>query len=124
MAESLLKIDVATRYLPEHPTEKPNQFPFAYHIVITNLSDEKVQLISRYWLISDADGKQTEVRGDGVVGKQPVIEPGKSYEYTSGAILDTPVGSMQGYYVMKRECGDTFRALIAPFRLAVTSMLH
>ncbi|MEW9798998.1 Co2+/Mg2+ efflux protein ApaG [Alteromonas sp. CYL-A6] len=124
MSAEDIVIDVETRHLPDHLTEKPNQYAFAYQVTISNRGTVPVQLLSRYWLITDADGKKTEVQGDGVVGKQPVIAAGDSYQYTSGAVLDTPLGIMQGYYEMTDEHGDTFRAPIAPFRLAVPSMIN
>ncbi|WP_189404394.1 Co2+/Mg2+ efflux protein ApaG [Alteromonas halophila] len=117
-------IHVATRHLPDHVTEKPDQYAFAYQVTISNRSQQPVQLLSRYWLITDANGKTTEVSGDGVVGKQPVIDAGDEYQYTSGAILDTPVGSMQGYYEMERADGSPFRANIDVFRLAVPNLIN
>ena len=122
--EPLILIHVATRHLPDHATEKPGQYAFAYQITISNKSQQAVQLLSRYWLITDANGKTTEVSGEGVVGKQPVIAPGDEYQYTSGAILDTPVGSMQGYYEMESADGTGFRANIDVFRLAVPNLIN
>lgn len=122
--EPLILIQVATRHLPDHATEKPDQHAFAYQITISNKSQQAVQLLSRYWLITDANGKTTEVSGEGVVGKQPVIAPGDDYQYTSGAILDTPVGSMQGYYEMESADGTPFRANIDVFRLAVPNLIN
>lgn len=122
--EPLILVHVATRHLPDHDTEKPGQYAFAYQVTISNQSQQAVQLLSRYWLITDANGKTTEVSGDGVVGKQPVIQAGDDYQYTSGAILETPVGSMQGYYEMERADGTLFRANIDVFRLAVPNLIN
>ena len=91
-----IEVRVKTRHLPEHLPSDSTQFAFAYHITIINNSNETVQLISRYWRITDANGKSSEVQGAGVIGKQPIIEPGESFDYTSGAVIDTPVGNMQG----------------------------
>ncbi len=122
--EPLVLIHVATRHLPDHATERADQYAFAYQVTISNKSQQAVQLLSRYWLITDANGKTSEVSGDGVVGKQPVIQPGDEYQYTSGAILDTPVGSMQGYYQMESADGSAFRANIDVFRLAVPNLIN
>ena len=124
MNESEIKVRVKTRHLPEHlPSDSP-QFAFAYHVTIVNDSQETVQLINRYWQITDANGKTSEVSGSGVVGKQPILKPGEDFDYTSGAVLDTPVGNMQGYYEMERENGERFRVPIEVFRLAVPDILH
>ncbi|RDV28076.1 Co2+/Mg2+ efflux protein ApaG [Alteromonas aestuariivivens] len=124
MAEPDILIYVATRYLPEHAPEQPGKYAFAYHITIQNRSDVTVQLLNRYWLITDANGKSSEIRGAGVVGKQPIIEPGDEFQYTSGAIIDTPVGNMQGYYEMTTDNGLEFRAPIDIFTLAVPNVIN
>lgn len=121
---SHIDISVETQFLPDRPSAEEHEYAFAYHILISNHGGKAVKLLSRYWLITDAEGHQAEVRGDGVVGEQPVIEPGESYQYTSGAILDTPVGSMQGYYIMSCEDGEQFKVPIAAFRLAVPSIIN
>ena len=97
---------------------------FAYTIRITNRGEHDAQLKRRHWVITDANGKVQEVRGDGVVGEQPHLPPGESFEYTSGAILETPVGTMQGAYSMEREDGAVFEAPIAPFTLAIPGILQ
>lgn len=124
MSAPTIVIQVSTRYLPDHLPENSSQYAFAYQITIINQSDETVQLINRYWNITDANGKSSEVQGSGVVGKQPVIKPGEQFQYTSGAILDTPVGSMQGYYEMQTSDGTSFRAPIDIFRLAVPNVIN
>lgn len=118
-----IKIDVLTQYLKDRLPEE-DKYAFAYKIVIRNNTNEQVQLINRYWLITDANGKKTEVRGPGVIGQQPVIDVGKSYQYTSGAILDTPVGTMQGYYEMQGSDGQLFQASIDVFSLAVPNVIN
>lgn len=95
-----IRIQVVTTYLPRHSRPEAEQFTFAYTITISNLGELPVQLLSRHWLITDAEGDVQEVRGEGVVGEQPVIEPGKYFRYTSGATLPTPVGCMEGSYTM------------------------
>jgi ApaG protein len=97
---------------------------FAYTITISNEGDIPAQLISRHWVITDANGKVQEVSGDGVVGEQPHLEPGEVFRYSSGAVLETPVGAMQGLYRMKTDNGISFDAPIAPFTLAVPGVLN
>jgi ApaG protein len=124
MSDCNIEVRVKTRHLPEHLPTDSIQFAFAYHISIVNHSESRVQLINRYWQITDANGKSAEVQGAGVVGKQPIIDPGETFEYTSGAVIDTPVGSMQGYYEMEHENGERFRVPIKAFRLAVPNVIH
>jgi ApaG protein len=119
-----IKINVNTQYLQGRLPEEEKKYAFAYKIDISNLGDEHVQLINRYWLITDANGKKTEVRGAGVVGEQPIIAAGESFQYSSGAILDTPVGTMEGYYEMQRPNGDIFEAPIDVFSLAVPNVIN
>lgn len=97
---ALVVVDVATAYLAEHSNPDDGQYTFAYTITISNGSDRPVQLLSRHWIITDADSDVQEVRGEGVVGEQPVIAPNTSFRYTSGATLATPVGCMEGSYSM------------------------
>ena len=97
---SLVGIDVVTAYLPDHSRPEQGQYTFAYTITIRNESDLPVQLLSRHWIITDADNAVQEVRGEGVIGEQPVIPPRASFRYTSGATLSTPVGCMEGSYSM------------------------
>ncbi|EGR1133080.1 Co2+/Mg2+ efflux protein ApaG [Vibrio cholerae] len=119
-----IKIQVQTRYIEEQSNPEYQRFVFAYLITIKNLSSQTVQLMSRRWLITDADGKQTVVEGDGVVGEQPRIKANDEYTYSSGAALDTPVGVMQGQYLMIDEQGESFTVEIEPFRLAVPHVLN
>ena len=119
-----IRVHVATQYVDEQSEPSIDRYVFAYTITIENLGDIAAQLISRHWIITDANGKVQEVQGDGVVGEQPHLDPGESYRYSSGAVLETPVGSMQGSYRMKAEDGIDFDAPIAPFTLAVPGMLH
>ncbi len=97
---ALVGIQIVTTYLPTHSRPEEDQFTFAYTITISNAADQAVQLLSRHWIITDANDRVQEVRGEGVVGEQPVIPPGKSFRYTSGATLATPVGYMEGEYTM------------------------
>jgi len=122
---SLVGVDVVTAYLPDHSSPEDGQYTFAYTISISNRSEVPVQLLSRHWIITDADNDVQEVRGEGVVGEQPVIPPGEAYRYTSGATLATPVGCMEGsYYMVVRDPMDinpqdlpTFEVPIAAFSL-------
>lgn len=119
-----IQIHVQTRYIPEQSTPENNHYLFAYLITIKNLTSDTVQLLSRRWLITDANGKQITVEGDGVVGEQPMIASGQEYSYTSGTALETPVGVMQGHYVMNDHNGNEFTTNIEPFRLAMPNVLH
>lgn len=121
---SSIRIDVQTRYLEDRLPEEENKYAFAYRVAISNLGDSPVKLVNRYWLITDGNGKKTEVQGPGVVGEQPVIEAGKSFRYTSGAILETPVGTMEGHYEMEEDDGTLFKAPIDVFGLAVPNALN
>lgn len=129
---SLVGVTVVTTYLPSHSRPEEDQYTFAYTITITNASDLPVQLLSRHWVITDADNDIQEVRGEGVVGEQPVIAPGESFRYTSGANLATPVGCMEGsYFMVVREPLDidpsdlpTFEVPIPAFSLHTPTALH
>lgn len=116
-------ITVETQYLENQIPDK-DKYAFAYKIAIHNNSQQSVQLINRYWLITDGNGEKTEVQGAGVIGEQPRIKPNTSFQYTSGAILDTPVGTMQGYYEMQQEDGELFQAPINIFSLAVPNAVN
>ncbi|WP_432472102.1 Co2+/Mg2+ efflux protein ApaG [Amphritea sp. HPY] len=122
--EQSIDIDVETAYLPEQSDPDKKRFVFSYHITITNHNEQPVQLLSRRWLIVDGDEKIQEVEGEGVVGEQPVIAPEQSYSYTSGTVLATRVGCMQGHYQMKADDGELFQAAIQPFTLAQPNALH
>lgn len=119
-----IEIRVVTQYIPEQSTPEDDEHVFAYTITITNAGTETAQLISRHWQITDANDEVLEVRGEGVVGQQPILEPGESYRYTSGTVLKTPVGYMQGSYQMRRESGAEFDAPIPAFSLSLPSALH
>ena len=119
-----IRIQVATNYVDEQSEPESDRYVFAYTIRITNDGDVAARLMSRHWVITDANGKVQEVNGDGVVGEQPHLDPGEEFEYSSGAVLETPVGAMQGLYRMEAEGGFNFDAPIAPFTLAVPGMLN
>lgn len=121
---SLIKVEAASRFLDEQSEPDDNRFVFAYTIRIRNAGEVAAQLIARHWLITDSNGKVQEVRGDGVVGEQPLLRPGEEFQYTSGAVLETSVGTMQGSYEMVCEDGTRFEASIAPFTLSVPRTLH
>lgn len=117
-------IHVDTNYVDEQSEPDSDRYVFAYTITITNNGDLPARLISRHWVITDANGKVQEVSGDGVVGEQPHLNPGEEFRYSSGAVLETPVGAMQGLYRMETDNGVNFDAPIAPFTLAVPGVLH
>ncbi len=113
-----VRVQVESEYIPERSEPGRNVFFFAYHIRITNEGDKTVQLVSRHWIITNGDGRAEEVQGPGVVGEQPVLEPGQAFEYSSFCPLNTPTGTMHGTYQMITDDGENFDATIAPFRLA------
>jgi len=117
-------IQVVTDYVDDQSEPSADRYVFAYTITITNNGDVPARLISRHWIITDANGKVQEVSGDGVVGEQPYLNPGEEFRYSSGAVLETPVGAMQGLYRMEADNGVNFDAPIAPFTLAVPGVLH
>ena len=111
-------------YLPDQSDEEEDRYVFAYTIRITNNGNVSAQLVSRHWIISDADNQVQEVRGAGVVGEQPLLKPQQSFEYTSGAAIATPVGTMRGSYQMVAEDGVKFDAEIPAFTLSAPRVLH
>lgn len=119
-------IEISTRpmYLPEQSEPDESRYVFSYEIEISNEGEAPVQLMSRYWLITHGSGRQEQVEGEGVVGQQPVIEPGASHRYSSGAILDSPVGTMEGYYEFRDAEGNRFRAEIDRFRLSIPGIIN
>jgi ApaG protein len=119
-----IRIQVATSYVDDESEPESDRYVFAYTITISNSGEVSAQLISRHWIITDANGKVQEVNGDGVVGEQPKLNPGEEFRYSSGAVLETPVGAMQGLYRMKTDGDVSFDALIAPFTLAVPGLLN
>ena len=126
MSDSRYQIDVSvtTRYLAAQSQPEQNRYAFSYTVTIANNGELPAQLLSRHWIITDGDGRVQEVRGAGVIGRQPHIEPGASHTYSSGTVMATQVGTMQGSYQMLAEDGKRFVAIIAPFRLAVPGALH
>ncbi len=119
-----VRVFVHSQYAPERSDPARNQWFFLYTITITNDGDETVQLLTRHWIITDGDGRIEEVRGPGVVGKQPILKPGESFEYTSGCPLTTPFGVMEGTYQMISEAGERFDAKVAPFTLSEPYTVH
>jgi ApaG protein len=113
-----------TQFVPEQSDEQTDRYVFAYTITIRNTGSVSAQLVSRHWVITDARNQVQEVRGLGVVGAQPTIKPGESYEYTSGTAIATPVGTMRGSYQMVADDGTKFDATIPEFTLSVPRVLH
>lgn len=119
-----IQIQVRTQYLSEQSRPDKLHFAFAYHVTITNHGDRPCTLAGRHWIIVDGNDKRQEVRGEGVVGAKPSIPPGGHYSYTSGAIIETPVGTMEGAYQMVDDNGACFDAPIPPFLLAVPGSIN
>ena len=119
-----IRIEVQSMYMPERSSAKDSQYLFEYHVRISNVGSETAQLISREWIITNADGEVERVKGPGVVGEQPTLAPGSSFEYRSFCPLKTSVGSMHGSYQMVTANGDHFDATISPFTLAVPNALN
>ena len=119
-AEHRIRVDVETSYLDDQSDPRHSRYVFAYTITVRN----EGQVLARHWVITDANGKVEEVRGDGVVGEQPYLKPGQGFRYSSGAVIETPVGSMQGSYQMLADDGAQFDAPIEPFRLAMPGILQ
>ena len=119
-----IKIAVNTTYIEQQSDPEDDRYVFAYTITITNLSDTPVTLRKRRWVIVDSHQKVQEIQGDGVVGKQPRLAPGTQFEYTSGAVLDTPVNTMEGEYTLETDQGEVFLAPIERFTLAIPRTLH
>ncbi|MFP4607869.1 MAG: Co2+/Mg2+ efflux protein ApaG [Thiohalospira sp.] len=119
-----IRVDVESRFIPEQSEPDEGRHVFAYTVTIRNEGSEAAQLLDRHWIITDADGQTQEVQGEGVVGEQPRLEPGQAFQYTSGTVLRTAVGSMHGTYGMVADDGHRFDAPIAPFSLQVPGKLH
>lgn len=111
-------------YIEGHSQPSEHKYAFAYTIKIINAGEVAAKLLSRHWLITDANGKLEEVRGDGVVGKTPYLKPGEEFTYTSGALINTSVGVMEGEYTMRSDTGENFAALIPKFTLSIPRTLH
>lgn len=119
-----VSVQVQSLYIESQSQPDHERYVFAYTVTIRNLGRSAVQLLSRYWLITNGNGRETEVQGEGVVGEQPHIEPGDEFQYTSGAVIETPLGTMQGHYDMVDAQGNPFRVAIPVFRLAVPIVIH
>jgi len=119
-----IRVDVVTTFVEEQSSPPEGRFVFSYTITIRNEGSVPARLLTRHWIITDANGKVQEVVGDGVVGEQPHLMPGQGFRYSSGAILETPVGAMQGTYRMVADDGQHFDAPIAPFTLAMPGLLN
>ncbi|MEJ2575306.1 MAG: Co2+/Mg2+ efflux protein ApaG [Gammaproteobacteria bacterium] len=122
--EHRIDIGVETTYVAEQSDPQDDRYVFAYTITIANAGVVPAKLLNRHWVITDANGKIQEVRGEGVVGEQPYLRPGEAFRYTSGAVLETPVGSMEGEYEMVNDEGARFLAPIAPFSLSMPRAVH
>lgn len=119
-----IQVEVEPAYLEDQSLPGENRYVFAYTVTIRNCGAVPARLLGRHWIITDANGHEREIRGEGVVGEQPHLDPGANFRYTSGAILETPVGSMRGLYHMLADDGMAFDAEIPVFTLAIPHMLH
>jgi ApaG protein len=119
-----IEVGVETAYIDDQSDPKSDRYVFAYTITISNAGSVAAKLLNRRWLITDANGKIQEVRGEGVVGEQPYLRPGEEFRYTSGTVLETPVGTMEGEYEMVGDDGASFLAPIDRFSLAIPRVLH
>ncbi|MEW6984043.1 Co2+/Mg2+ efflux protein ApaG [Colwelliaceae bacterium 6471] len=119
-----INVLVKTAYLPEQSMADDEKYVFSYTITIENNSDSPVKLLNRHWVITDANGDTTEVQGEGVIGQQPNILPGQHFTYSSGCILKTPIGTMQGHYQMRDQVEQLFDVDIPVFRLAIPNILN
>ncbi len=119
-----LAVEVSTRFLDDQSQPNDNRYVFAYTISMQNAGSVPARLVSRHWVITDANGKVEEVRGEGVVGEQPWMRPGDRFEYTSGAVIETAVGTMQGSYQLVADDGTRFDAAIPQFTLSVPRVIH
>ena len=119
-----IQVKVTSEYVPDQSDMVQQRFVFAYHVTIKNDSHRPAQLLSRHWVITDGNERVQEVRGEGVIGEQPTIRPGEHFEYTSGAVLETPVGSMHGSYEMVDDDGEMFHAHIPVFTLAPPNAIN
>lgn len=122
--DTLIEVNVETSYIEEQSSPEDERYVFAYNITLYNAGNVAAKLMTRHWIITDANGNVQEVHGEGVVGEKPYLRPGESFEYTSGTVLETPVGSMQGSYQMVTDGGLAFDADIPAFTLALPHTLH
>jgi ApaG protein len=119
-----IRVEVETSYIEEQSDPRDKRFVFSCTITIRNEGLVPARLLTRHWIVTDANGNVKETRGDGVVGEQPYLKPGQGFRYSTGAVIETPVGTMQGSYQMVADDGQHFDAPIAPFRLAMPGVLH
>jgi ApaG protein len=119
-----IEVQAVAEFLPGQSSPEDDRYVFAYHITITNTGSHSAQLLGRHWIITDGSGKKQEVRGEGVVGEKPRLAPGEQYRYSSGSVLETPVGTMHGSYQLEADDGHRFEAPIPPFTLAMPQALH
>ena len=119
-----IRVDVSTNYVDDQSKPDESRYVFAYTITIRNEGKVPARLMTRHWVITDANGKVQEMHGEGVVGEKPYLMPGQGFRYSSGAVIETPVGAMQGSYQLVADDGSRFDAPIAPFTLAMPGMLH
>lgn len=124
MINNNFSVRVVTHFVEEQSEPDNQRYVFSYTITIENLGEEQAQLLRRKWLVTDANGKKLVIEGEGVVGEQPVIKAGDEYTYTSGTVLETPVGVMQGFYTMVDADDNEFDIEVSPFRLAIPNILH
>jgi ApaG protein len=117
-------VEATPRYIAEQSVPDKGRYVFAYTITITNAGSVPATLLTRHWVITDSNGRIQEVNGEGVIGEQPYLKPGESFRYTSGAMIETPVGIMQGKYLMVSDEGDNFKAAIPKFTLSIPRTLH
>ncbi|MCF7970839.1 MAG: Co2+/Mg2+ efflux protein ApaG [Methylococcaceae bacterium] len=122
--ENKILVVVKTRYMEEQSKPSEHKYAFAYTITIANVGTIAAKLLSRHWLITDSNGKVEDICGDGVIGKTPYLKPGEAFTYTSGALINTAVGVMQGKYMMVSDTGEKFDALIPQFTLSIPRTLH
>lgn len=119
-----INVTVTPTYIEDQSDPQNNRFVFSYTVLISNAGKVAAKLLTRHWVITDGDGSVQEVKGDGVIGKQPHLQPGEGFEYTSGTFMSTPVGIMQGTYQMISDEGEKFDAIIPSFTLSVPNFLH
>lgn len=119
-----IKVNVQTRYIEDQSNPEKNHYVFAYTITIVNQGQQAAQLLTRHWVITDSNHKIQEVRGDGVIGEQPILKPGEQFVYTSGTMLETSVGTMKGSYQMEADDGFQFDATVEEFVLSTPRVLH
>ena len=119
-----INVTVKPAYIAEQSDPHNNRYVFSYTVLISNMGDVAAKLLTRHWVITDGDGIVQEVKGDGVIGKQPRLQPGEGFEYTSGTFMNTPVATMQGTYQMVSDDGEKFDAIIPSFTLSVPNFLH